>query len=176
MCPGSSPRMRGAQTDTTRKQICLRIIPADAGSTQFTRFRLVQIWDHPRGCGEHTANSSAECFEAGSSPRMRGAPTQRPDPGADTGIIPADAGSTAPVHEPRAALRDHPRGCGEHGPSFCARPRVIGSSPRMRGALRGFSHAYGNGGIIPADAGSTEPKQWDSPLSGIIPADAGSTS
>ncbi len=57
---------------------------------------------------------------------------------------------------------DHPRGCGEHRSSHAEVKVCLGSSPRMRGALRQVRGAQHPGrhrrdarGIIPADAGST---------------------
>ena len=73
-----------------------------------------------------------------------------------SGIIPADAGSTAiPAVNP-LSHEDHPRGCGEHMNELTIMTdRGGGSSPRMRGApvVEPGGHPYG--GIIPADAGST---------------------
>ena len=71
------------------------------------------------------------------------------------GIIPADAGSTGLVVSGRQDLRDHPRGCGEHGVSALFGQKWIGSSPRMRGAQTTAPCITIFHGIIPADAGST---------------------
>ena len=73
----SSPRMRGALAGESCGPVCARIIPADAGSTNFDRFIQMVIQDHPRGCGEHSPSRS------------------RPSP--SSWIIPADAGSTIGV-------------------------------------------------------------------------------
>ena len=50
---GSSPRMRGALQ--SRVSLCadIRIIPADAGSTNSDFIMYIRSKDHPRGCGEH---------------------------------------------------------------------------------------------------------------------------
>ena len=137
-----------------------------------------------------------EGCDEGSSPRMRGARLLCCFRTWPPGIIPADAGSTCAGGSGAFGAGDHPRGCGEH--MVIVRPSRVGmgSSPRMRGALRlavgqGFA-----GGIIPADAGSTvivlafallyedHPRGCGEhsgvcpagPCSGgIIPADAGST-
>ena len=86
---------------------------------------------------------------------MRGAPHAACSRPTATGIIPADAGSTA--HGLLLALcgRDHPRGCGEHRPWTIASAVRSGSSPRMRGALINSPGLTICTGIIPADAGST---------------------
>ena len=92
--PGSSPRMRGAQTIMKTITAVKRIIPADAGSTRARSGPAYDPKDHPRGCGEHGETARRADRPGGSSPRMRGAlsvdririPKKR--------IIPADAGST----------------------------------------------------------------------------------
>ena len=112
--PGSSPRMRGARPIIVCPERRDRIIPADAGSTTEQFSRNFAKKDHPRGCGEHRHYRCLEWAWRGSSPRMRGAPclTVRIYPW--PGIIPADAGSTRPNSLSADAVRDHPRGCGEH--------------------------------------------------------------
>ena len=50
---GSSPRMRGAHGGKRDLVTIPRIIPADAGSTNFGVIGLDGVQDHPRGCGEH---------------------------------------------------------------------------------------------------------------------------
>ena len=71
------------------------------------------------------------------------------------GIIPADAGSTKTHDWTIKAAGDHPRGCGEHDPHTGTAGALLGSSPRMRGALAAVARAAREVGIIPADAGST---------------------
>ena len=92
--------------------------------------------------------------------------------------------------------KDHPCGCGEHSGTPMPLASRLGSSPRMRGALKATHDTVAQTRIIPADAGST-PGCWtyvrvdlgSSPRmrgalkrllarlcsKGIIPADAGST-
>ena len=53
VCQGSSPRMRGALREPSRRHHEIRIIPADAGSTSHLQSVCRQPPDHPRGCGEH---------------------------------------------------------------------------------------------------------------------------
>ena len=50
---GSSPRMRGALHQAVKQWADDRIIPADAGSTDYVWRNDVLFQDHPRGCGEH---------------------------------------------------------------------------------------------------------------------------
>ena len=70
-------------------------------------------------------------------------------------IIPADAGSTRNHTMHIYGSRDHPRGCGEHRLWALAGGRMVGSSPRMRGAHVTGVDGGTVEGIIPADAGST---------------------
>ena len=174
--PGSSPRMRGA---LGKRRVGVRragIIPAYAGSTSCTRIAARPGRDHPRVCGEHARPTAGSRAGGGSSPRMRGARDTRhrhggvrriiPAYAGSTfvkktmvstwgGIIPAYAGSTFHNLNAKASERDHPRVCGEHLRGFITSGEDEGSSPRMRGALRGAVGWLGEGGIIPAYAGST---------------------
>ena len=95
----------------------------------------------------------------GSSPRMRGALICKSFLQKCKGIIPADAGSTSLRMRGLSAGPDHPRGCGEHVYRCLEAMGCLGSSPRMRGAQQRGKHPTGLGRIIPADAGSTDPKQ-----------------
>ena len=72
-----------------------------------------------------------------------------------TGIIPADAGSTACCQTGNRKRGDHPRGCGEHRGYKYLKLSTLGSSPRMRGAPASRMAGREIRGIIPADAGST---------------------
>ena len=132
---GSSPHMRGAQSDSACGRQRVRIIPAHAGSTK----PPAPVW----GSG------------AGSSPHMRGAPRRRGRRGGPAGIIPAHAGSTMARSPTAPRPSDHPRTCGEHRVYSPRRPSTAGSSPHMRGAHHQRRRRPGHPGIIPAHAGST---------------------
>ena len=155
---GSSPRMRGAPSESISTPVSARIIPADAGSTVFASVRNCGHRDHPRGCGEHRAKDSIKALLQGSSPRMRGAPWCESLQSCKPGIIPADAGSTQIGRVRHTRTRDHPRGCGEHKDTNSIELKGAGSSPRMRGALTLGQQGCLEHGIIPADAGST--RSW----------------
>ena len=127
--------MRGAPSDSKMGRKSIRIIPADAGSTNETGEVSEGVRDHPRGCGEHWRRSSMRCPGYGSSPRMRGAPTR-----------------TSPSNRRNW---DHPRGCGEHFGHGSRERHHRGSSPRMRGAPMDGDGTKVQLRIIPADAGST---------------------
>ena len=152
---GSSPRMRGAHQGIDRKYDRHGIIPAYAGSTTAHWMAACATWDHPRVCGEHRLHPGRLRRLGGSSPRMRGALVSPNLFVSSFGIIPAYAGSTDYLFLRDGQYRDHPRVCGEHVPASTVDIWSLGSSPRMRGALRVRSGVKRKSGIIPAYAGST---------------------
>ena len=92
--PGSSPRTRGAHIEDSDLVRCEGIIPAYAGSTCVARGRGSRRRDHPRVRGEHCGRKYGLRYGSGSSPRTRGARATCTSARAQTGIIPAYAGST----------------------------------------------------------------------------------
>ena len=80
----------------------MRVIPAYAGSTVARSTSCVSVRDHPRVCGEHVVIMAVVLSVKGSSPRMRGALPPRTVVAGRPRIIPAYAGSTAPVGAPSA--------------------------------------------------------------------------
>ena len=152
---GSSPRMRGAPQMARRAHRHEGIIPAHAGSTSCLMCPPTKCRDHPRACGEHFLSLVKQQTLKGSSPRMRGALPTRHLYASSYRIIPAHAGSTIPSPRNGPWPRDHPRACGEHITRAMTRRAIWGSSPRMRGALRGEVQPFYGAGIIPAHAGST---------------------
>ena len=153
--PGSSPRMRGAHLHINTRKYGAGIIPAYAGSTWSCRDHTGPAWDHPRVCGEHLATKAQDEKRDGSSPRMRGARGRVFSSKFRLGIIPAYAGSTLNHHPDSQTVWDHPRVCGEHPWVVCGKAFLLGSSPRMRGALYRRLHGSQHSRIIPAYAGST---------------------
>ena len=114
----------------------------------------------------------------------------------NSGIIPADAGSTRFSCRASCSTEDHPRGCGEHISTPKAYPPSVGSSPRMRGAHRACmsmktwmrDHPRGCGEHLlaidfPPCLPGSSPRMRGAPIGiieditigRIIPADAGST-
>ena len=91
---------------------------------------------------------------------MRGAQPARVGPAPHHGIIPAYAGSTNFPARHKRQSEDHPRVCGEHQRTAGARDTVLGSSPRMRGALADREWDVDARRIIPAYAGSTDYGLW----------------
>ena len=111
---GSSPRVRGTLQAVEARRAQQGIIPARAGNTASSRTSRSTSRDHPRVCGEHSAQLTSAAMEQGSSPRVRG--TRRPNQPnrPHAGIIPACAGNTACWFWGNLWSRDHPRVCGEH--------------------------------------------------------------
>ena len=152
---GSSPRMRGSPDVSASGSFYAGIIPAHAGLTQDSGAASWASWDHPRACGAHLSRSPATATGQGSSPRMRGSLQKKKRPLLAAGIIPAHAGLTLGFFKGNRALRDHPRACGAHVHALPLLKFIQGSSPRMRGSLRGPLPYSTTCGIIPAHAGLT---------------------
>ena len=152
---GSSPRMRGSHSNLHQISTHLGIIPAHAGLTFFFRSARTCNRDHPRACGAHaTATTGVKAVE-GSSPRMRGSPTQHQSLREVSGIIPAHAGLTLVEDGKNRTLWDHPRACGAHAFCIANVNAGKGSSPRMRGSRCPCLACPLDVGIIPAHAGLT---------------------
>ena len=151
---GSSPRVRGAGAEARHLLHVLGIIPARAGNMAPTWSRARFTRDHPRVCGEQGDGNTPGPTHPGSSLRVRGTANGRDQAEAMPGIIPACAGSRAPLRDGRRTCRDHPRMCGGQPSSSLAKFLVVGSSPRVRGAVVGALTLLTCAGIIPAHAGS----------------------
>ena len=89
--------------------------------------------DHPRACGELGERPIAKCDLFGSSPRMRGTPTDGAYKVGLNRIIPAHAGNSIGAAASMSPKADHPRACGELLWVWETRHQMTGSSPRMRG-------------------------------------------
>ena len=109
----------------------------------------------PRVCGEQFHLTDTGKALMGSSPRVRGAGHQAREPHHLRGIIPARAGSRRTPWSRRSWSWDHPRACGEQSIEDQVRVCAQGSSPRVRGAVRGNLAYEHSAGIIPARAGSS---------------------
>ena len=136
---GSPPHVRERHRKRRRNECWHRITPACAGKTTSCR-RL------PKGF-------------RGSPPHVR----ERPDCGAcaspPTGITPACAGKTFFLLLFPAGLGDHPRMCGKDVISWDIASRASGSPPHVRERRDRVVLGVVDGGITPACAGKTEPKE-----------------
>ena len=110
---GSPPPMRGKAFDPSLIILNKRITPAYAGKREFRRVQTLLHQDHPRLCGEKSAEIMAE-HDA-------------------EGITPAYAGKRVPKIPQTQRTRDHPRLCGEKGGFRHLASLDLGSPPPMRG-------------------------------------------
>ena len=147
--------MRGKDTSAQHILFNLGITPAHAGKSGQQSHIILQLWDHPRACGEKSGISEQFDMTTGSPPRMRGKVTVSKLEYKTLGITPAHAGKSL-----RRLIRslihgDHPRACGEKGILDGAQIFGMGSPPRMRGkVLRRFFRSRLTG-ITPAHAGKS---------------------
>ena len=105
--------MRGKAFDPSLIILNKRITPAYAGKREFRRVQTLLHQDHPRLCGEKSAEIMAE-HDA-------------------EGITPAYAGKRVPKIPQTQRTRDHPRLCGEKGGFRHLASLDLGSPPPMRG-------------------------------------------
>ena len=92
----------------------MRITPADAGKTHSCSVFNVQLWDHPRRCGENFAPVAACMILIGSPPQVRGKHSSKNVSMLLMRITPAGAGKTLSLFFPPQLRQDHPRRCGEN--------------------------------------------------------------
>ena len=131
------------------------ITPACAGKTSGRRGISGRSRDHPRVCGENSANHSATTARMGSPPRVRGKLADFSELFHAVGITPACAGKTRKTENRPPTTRDHPRVCGENSNALVTCSRCAGSPPRVRGKRNSLRHQRNNTGITPACAGKT---------------------
>ena len=110
---GSSPRLRGTPASTCFSRPAERFIPAPAGNASPSRRPTAWTAVHPRACGERLSSSSTASAYGGSSPRLRGTPTQHKPNTRKTRFIPAPAGNARPSARSDPISPVHPRACGE---------------------------------------------------------------
>ena len=131
------------------------LIPARAGTTLPHAVESLARWAHPRSRGDHIKRPTAHQAEKGSSPLARGPPMRRVTIIRSSGLIPARAGTTAPLNLPFSRVRAHPRSRGDHFANFAPNSMRAGSSPLARGPPDLRPNAQALAGLIPARAGTT---------------------
>ena len=89
---GLSPRMRGSRIHCVSPCAGSGPIPAHAGEPLLVLSKSMTARAYPRACGGATGPGSDWRFQRGLSPRMRGSPPGRAQPGDAFGPIPAHAG------------------------------------------------------------------------------------
>ena len=111
---GSSPRVRGKRLKRAAWGGGWRLIPACAGKTRSSRRPARNCPAHPRVCGENSAAPGGFHCLRGSSPRVRGKRHIDTRVRVGGGLIPACAGKTSMLVQPRDERGAHPRVCGEN--------------------------------------------------------------
>ena len=184
---GSSPRVRGTDTERTDITERYRFIPACAGNRPPLYARITHSPVHPRVCGEQLLRSGQLHVSSGSSPRVRGTAIDVVERPSSSRFIPACAGNryeweshytTPPVH-PRVCGEQsaagtaangwksvHPRVCGEQCLDMSEAETQAGSSPRVRGTVHSLPWALNHRRFIPACAGN---RLTDNQLSSMLP-------
>ena len=152
---GSSPRVRGTQSDHRGRVFRDRFIPACAGNTEPRVPASIDGAVHPRVCGEHPQSGATFSSYRGSSPRVRGTHYAYGRKQPRRRFIPACAGNTRFCSARASACAVHPRVCGEHSTGGERTWTSGGSSPRVRGTPRPVAPANSRGRFIPACAGNT---------------------
>ena len=135
---GSSPRVRGKLCLLSPGRSVVGLIPACAGKTWCRWWSFVLSPAHPRVCGENINPLTGQPIASGSSPRVRGKPPRYRRGHSLRGLIPACAGKTPDSLQNVVNCRAHPRVCGENELVQNRAMGREGSSPRVRGKLRGL--------------------------------------
>ena len=151
---GSSPRVRGTVLDRDAAGLVRRFIPACAGNSQNCggghNFKPV----HPRVCGEQHFPERKVTIDRGSSPRVRGTGAVSGHDYGTRRFIPACAGNSRPAPSRRWCRTVHPRVCGEQPRRRRKKQGSSGSSPRVRGTVKGLVEIDPAVRFIPACAGN----------------------
>ena len=112
--PGSSPRVRGKLGRSGGLSLSPGLIPACAGKTGGNPQGSAKDRAHPRVCGENGGEHVGVFVAEGSSPRVRGKRHIDTRVRVGGGLIPACAGKTSMLVQPRDERGAHPRVCGEN--------------------------------------------------------------
>ena len=132
-----------------------RFIPARAGNTNDSFYRVSFGPVHPRPRGEHYAVSLRYSLCTGSSPPARGTRVSIRAGHHQHRFIPARAGNTSRARARRSRTSVHPRPRGEHLADPDRLRDFPGSSPPARGTLVIGRLSFVSFRFIPARAGNT---------------------
>ena len=170
---GSSPLARGLLALLPVRESLLRIIPARAGFTGWSRLTCSCVRDHPRSRGVYGCAVYVMPVDAGSSPLARGLRIDAWSTGSVSRIIPARAGFTSRRSQTARSQPDHPRSRGVYSALRSIRGVTWGSSPLARGLRGAAEPGDGNDRIIPARAGFTRTVPLWTPTSADHPRSRG---
>ena len=125
------------------------------GTSSFVISILYGIRDHPHACGDKMPLLPKSRAKKGSSPRVWGQDVYQKYDGNQPGIIPTRVGTSIRFRQFSALPRDHPHACGDKAAP--AKPRLFqkGSSPRVWGQVRFFTHKAMFSRIIPTRVGTS---------------------
>ena len=151
---GSSPRVRGTARPRAGGPVRRRFIPACAGNRPLCSATPRPLTVHPRVCGEQSSLSGEALNLVGSSPRVRGTVQSLCSVISSPRFIPACAGNRRQSVWLRRAPPVHPRVCGEQASFAASTSTSIGSSPRVRGTVKGGPGLSRQTRFIPACAGN----------------------
>ena len=143
---GSPPRVRGKGYASGFATLKGRITPAYAGKSSTATLAAHRTGDHPRVCGEKSANPKVRDTMEGASPRMRGK------------VFFFTGASFCAIFflEPSGNLLLEPSGSSWVPPDGSIFVFAIGLPPRVRGKAITFREQDSADGITPAYAG----KRW----------------
>ncbi len=147
--------MRGRPARPRRAAAPRGNTPAGAGTTAPLDERWSGAREHPRGCGDDTADSARSPNSRGTPPRVRGRREAHRLLGPLRGNTPAGAGTTQGEQSSERKEWEHPRGCGDDARLQLSAPAKGGTPPRVRGRPPGRSRSWTRCRNTPAGAGTT---------------------
>ena len=150
-----------------------RLIPAHAGKTSSCRSVCGRGAAHPRSRGENCGLLPQRPVERGSSPLTRGKRGPLPRPLGRVRLIPAHAGKTVKFGYTNRDGSAHPRSRGENGLGVGRLRCGCGSSPLTRGKLITAATVISWFRLIPAHAGKTCWRRYQSFHPGAHPRSRG---
>ena len=170
---GSSPLTRGKRPHVARFVGEERLIPAHAGKTAVIDTLIADRAAHPRSRGENRLLLPQRPVERGSSPLTRGKRGPLPRPLGRVRLIPAHAGKTVKFGYTNRDGSAHPRSRGENGLGVGRLRCGCGSSPLTRGKLITAATVISWFRLIPAHAGKTCWRRYQSFHPGAHPRSRG---
>ena len=151
---GSSPRLRGTESQSCQPRQKCRFIPAPAGNGLPPEPVPICRTVHPRACGERGLVQGVHHVAHGSSPRLRGTVLPSCCSHRVARFIPAPAGNGRESAKPGPVVAVHPRACGEREKWGRTQLPEYGSSPRLRGTVPNNLPTVDHQRFIPAPAGN----------------------
>ena len=130
---GSSPRVWGQVSQSCKIYKSYRIIPTRMGTSLWNYISHSYRQDHPHAYGDKGKIYGDSYKYEGSSPRVWGQVSRRPDSALSSGIIPTRVGTRPLPYYNDRANGDHPHACGDKDYNSALTYPATGSSPRVWG-------------------------------------------